>query len=69
MRANRVKPSKIDQSDEFYFGYDAKQAFARAYAWASDHYKDWDERNSIATNTGYIVATILQEYINSKPKF
>lgn len=69
MRARKTKKQKIDQSSEFYFGYDAKEAFARAYKWAIDHYSDWEDRDAIATNTGFIAATAVQEYINSKPKW
>lgn len=69
MKANKTKGKRAAKAKHKTFGYDAKQAFVMGYTWASEHYKDWEDCNSIATNTGFIAATILQEYINSKPKF
>ncbi len=69
MRAKNTKKPKSVKSDDFVFGYDAKKAFVMAYEWAINHYADWEDRHAIATNTGVIAASAVQEYINSRPKW
>jgi hypothetical protein len=68
-KPKKAKRKTIVKPDALVFGYEAKQAFVHAYEWTFNHYIDWEDRANIARSSAFIAATILQEYINSRPKW